>query len=163
MPNKTLQKQTYFRGKCYFDKAKHITMNKDKPNIRKNEEIPNEQADRGNIENLKYNREEDSFEYDIDPESKPYPNEEREYQHDDPYDTTAPKGEDDNSDWDEANQYVGDEYDKNRSLETDVEDLGMHIDKGRITHLSKEDEKLAETPEDERDDLDEEGYPKREP
>src|SRR5690606_34353232 len=136
-------------------------MNKDKPNIQKNEEIPNDQADRGNIENLRYNEREDSFEYDSDPDTKDYPNEEREYQQEDPYDTTAPQGEDDNSDWDEANQYVGDEYDPDKSLETDVEELGMHIDNGRITRLSKEDEKLAETPEDERDDLDEEGYPKR--
>ncbi|WP_134088695.1 hypothetical protein [Olivibacter sp. XZL3] len=138
-------------------------MNKDKPNIKKNEEIQNDQADRGNIENLRYNEEADSFEYDIDPDTKDFPNEEREYQHEDPYDTAAPQGEDDNSDWDEANQYVGDEYDPNKSLETDVESLGMHIDSGKITRLSKEDEKLAETPEDERDDLDEEGYPKREP
>ncbi|GAA4781054.1 hypothetical protein GCM10023231_05460 [Olivibacter ginsenosidimutans] len=136
-------------------------MNKDKPNITKNEEIPNEQADRGNVENLKYNPEEDSFELDIDPASRDYPDEEREYQHEDPYDTAAPGGEDDNSDWDEANPYVGDEYDRDKSLETDAEGLGMHIDNGRITRLNKKDEKLAETPEDKRDDLDEEGYPKR--
>ena len=135
-------------------------MNKDKPNITKNEKIPNKQADRGHVANLKYDREQDSFEYDIDPETKDFPEEEREYQHDAPYDTAAPHGEDDNSDWDEANPYVGDEYDKHKSLETDSIDLGMHIDKGKITRLSKKDKKLAETPEDKRNDLDEEGYPK---
>ncbi len=138
-------------------------MNKDKPNIRKNEDIPNDQASRAYSERLKYNKKSDSFEYDVEKEDPVYPNEEAEYQHDDPYDTGAPNGEDDNSDWDEANQYVGDEYDKHKSLETDAESLGMHIDKGRITRLNKKDEKLAETPEDLRDDLDEEGYPNREP
>lgn len=129
--------------------------------MKKNEKIQNDQADRGNIANLRYNEKEDSFEYDIDPDTKDYPDEERAYQHEDPYDTAARQGEDDNSDWDEANQYVGDEYDPNKSLETDAENLGMHIDNGKITRLNKKDKKLAETPEDERDDLDEEGYPKR--
>jgi len=135
-------------------------MNKDKPNIRKNKDIPNDQADRGYIHNLKYNERSDSFEYDIEKEDLGYANEDAEYQHDDPYDTDAPHGKDDNSDWDEANLYVGDEYDKNKSLETDAEKLGMHI--GKIPKLGKKDAKLAETPEDSRNDLDEEGYPKKE-
>ncbi|QNL52283.1 hypothetical protein H8S90_12345 [Olivibacter sp. SDN3] len=138
-------------------------MNNDKPNNRKNQDIPNDQADRGYIHNLKYNKNTDSFEYDIENDPKTYPNEEAEYQHDDPYDTVAPQGKDDNSDWDEANLYVGDEYDKNKSLETDIDSLGMHIDKGRITKLKKADKEISKTPEDLRDDLDEEGYPKREP
>lgn len=135
-------------------------MSKDKPNIEKNEEIVNVQADRGNIENLKFDEETNSFELDIEKEDADYPNEEAEYQHEDPYDTAAPNGKDDNSDWDEANPTIGDEYDGNKSLETDVENLGMHIDKGEITQLSPEDERLAETSEDYQDDLDEEGYPK---
>jgi len=138
-----------------------MIMNKDKPNINENERIQNDQADRGNIEDLKYNEEEDSFEYDLEQGESEYPNEEREYQHEDPYDTAAREGEDDNSTYDEANQYLGDEYDPNKSLETDLDDLGMHVDKGRITRLNKADEKLSETPEDQRNDLDEEGYPKR--
>ena len=36
----------------------------------------------------------------------------------------------------------------------------MHIDSGKIVELSPTDEALARTPEDDRDDLDEEGYPK---
>jgi len=119
------------------------------------------QSSRGYSGNLRYNEEEDSFEYDIEKEDPRYPNEDPEYLHDDPYDTAAPHGEDDNSDWDEANPYVGDEYDPDRSLESDAEDLGMHIDKGQITRLSKKDRDLSQTPEDFRDDLDEEGYPKR--
>ncbi|WP_028296211.1 hypothetical protein [Olivibacter sitiensis] len=133
----------------------------DKPNIQENGEMPNEQASMGDIENLKYDEAEDSFELDIDEESVDYPSEDPEYQHEDPYDTAAPHGKDDNSDWDEANPLVGDEYDENKSLETDLDDLGMHVDNGKITRLSKEDEKLADTPEDERGDLDEEGYPRR--
>ncbi len=125
-------------------------MNKDKPNIQPNGEMPNEQA---NPEDLKFNEELDSYELDVESEDP-------DYQHEDPYDSAAPEGEDDNSDWDEANPLVGDEYDENKSLETDAENLGMHIDTGQhMTHLSKKDEELAQTPEDYRDDLDEEGYP----
>ncbi len=120
---------------------------------------PNDQASSAYSGNLKYNEEEDSFEYDVEKEESSYPNEEAEYQHDDPYDSAAPHGEDDNSDWDEANQYLGDEYDKKRSLETDVDELGMHIDHGRITRLNKKDRDLSRTAEDSRTDLDEEGYP----
>lgn len=135
-------------------------MNKDKPNSRRNQEIPNEQDYKPYTQNLKYNEKSDSFEYDIEKEDLASTSEEAEYQHEDPYDTEAPHGRDDNSDWDEANLYVGDEYDKHKSLETDAEQLGMHI--GRMPKLSKKDTKLAETPEDLREDLDEEGYPKRE-
>ena len=35
----------------------------------------------------------------------------------------------------------------------------MHVDGGEIVELDPEDEFLARTPEDERTDLDEEGYP----
>lgn len=133
----------------------------DKPNIVQNEEIMNEEADRGNIEKLKYNEEEDSFELDIEEESTDYPDEAPEYQHEDPYDSVAPRGKDSYSDWDEANPLVGDEYDEDKSLETDLDDLGMHVDSGRAAGLSKTDEKLAETPEDDRGDLDEEGYPRK--
>jgi hypothetical protein len=38
--------------------------------------------------------------------------------------------------------------------------LGMHIDNGEIVDLDPIDEVLGRTPEDRRDDLDEEGYPK---
>ncbi|PTR01189.1 hypothetical protein C8P68_101423 [Mucilaginibacter yixingensis] len=105
-------------------------------------------------ENLKYNPDSQSYEIDVnstDPD----------YDHPDPYDTAAPNGEDDNSTWDEANPYdARDEYDPKRSLETDADKLGMHIDDGRILEVDPIDESLARTPEDDRDDLDEEGYPK---
>ena|SRR6478672_1703685 len=104
-------------------------------------------------QNLTYNESKDSFEYDVesaDPEDE-------DYQHPDPYDTAA---DDFSSEYDEANQYVGNEYDKNASLENDVEGLGMHLASEESLRISRIDEKLSETPEDKRDDLDEEGYPK---
>jgi hypothetical protein len=105
-------------------------------------------------ENLKYNPDEESFEYDVKSDDP-------DYDHPDPYDTTVKNGGDFNSTYDEANPYdAGDEYDPKRSLETDADKLGMHIDDGNIVGVDPIDEALAHTPEDDRDDLDEEGYPK---
>lgn len=105
-------------------------------------------------ENLRFDEEEDSFEYDV-------PSDDPNYQHLDPYDTAAKNGEDMNSTYDEANPYdTSDEYIPNESLETDADKLGMHIDKGNIVELGAADRALSHTPEDDRDDLDEEGYPK---
>ncbi len=104
-------------------------------------------------QDLKYNAEEDSYELDVEGDD------DDEYIHDNPYDTVAEDGDDMDSDWDEANLNVGDEYEE-LNEEEEVEKLGMHIDKGQIVELDPLDEKLAETPEDKRSDLDEEGYPK---
>lgn len=102
---------------------------------------------------LAYNEDENSYEWDVkstDPD----------YIHPDPYDTSVPNGGDFDSDYDEANPTAVDEYDKDASLETDLGDLGMHISGGDIVQLNDVDEELSQTAEDERDDLDEEGYPK---
>lgn len=105
-------------------------------------------------ENLTYNAEDNSFEYDVKSDD---PN----YDHPDPYNTAVKNGEDMNSTYDEANPYdAGDEYIPNESLETDVDKLGMHVDDGNIVELNPADKALGHTPEDDRDDLDEEGYPK---
>jgi hypothetical protein len=105
-------------------------------------------------ENLRYNADDDSFEYDVDSDDP-------DYDHPDPYNTSVKNGDDMNSTYDEANPYDAvDEYIPNESLETDVDDLGMHIDDGKIVTLDRTDEILARTPEDKRTDLDEEGYPK---
>lgn len=105
-------------------------------------------------ENLKYNAEEESYEFDVTSDDP-------EYDHPDPYDSTVKNGGDINSTYDEANPYdAEDEYAPKRSLETDADSLGMHIDDGDIVELDPTDEALARTPEDDRDDLDEEGYPK---
>jgi hypothetical protein len=105
-------------------------------------------------EDLNYNADDDSFEYDVKSDDP-------DYQHPDPYNTSVKNGEDMNSTYDEANPYdAGDEYIPNESLETDVDKLGMHIDDGEIVEVNPNDKELAHTPEDDRDDLDEEGYPK---
>ncbi len=104
--------------------------------------------------NLKYNEEENSYELDVESIDE-------DYQHPDPYDTAADNGDDMNSDYDEANPYVGDEYEKNKSLKDDIEKLGMHTTDDEHFKLSKRDEKNSHVPEDDRDDLDAEGYPKK--
>ncbi len=105
-------------------------------------------------EDLSYNAEDDSFEYDVKSDDP-------DYVHPDPYNTSVKNGEDMNSTYDEANPYDAvDEYIPNESLETDVDKLGMHVDDGEIVELNAMDKALSHTPEDDRDDLDEEGYPK---
>jgi len=105
-------------------------------------------------EDLNYNPEDDSYEYDVKSDDP-------DYDHPDPYNTSVKNGEDFNSTYDEANPYdVDGEFDEKRSLETDVDDLGMHIDHGEIVEVDPTDAALSHTPEDDRDDLDEEGYPK---
>ena len=107
------------------------------------------------FQNLKFNEDTNSYELDVTSD------EEEEYDHPDPYDTTAKNGSDMNSDYDEANPYVGGlEYDKTASLETDIEQLAMHKISEEDLQISISDELLSRTPEDFRDDLDEEGYPK---
>lgn len=103
---------------------------------------------------LKYNEDTNSYEYDVNSDNP-------DYDHPDPYNTAARNGDDFNSTYDEANPYdTVDEYVPNESLEDDVDQLGMHVDNGEIVNVDPIDEDLAHTPEDDRDDLDEEGYPK---
>jgi hypothetical protein len=105
-------------------------------------------------EQLKFNADANSYEYDVKSDDP-------DYDHPDPYNTSVKNGDDMNSSYDEANPYdAGDEYIPNESLETDVDQLNMHIDNGEIVELDATDAALAHTPEDDRDDLDEEGYPK---
>jgi len=105
-------------------------------------------------EQLSYNADADSFEIDVKSDDP-------DYDHPDPYNTAVKNGGDMNSTYDEANPYDAvDEYIPNESLEDDVDLLGMHVDNGEIVDLDPIDEVLGRTPEDDRDDLDEEGYPK---
>jgi hypothetical protein len=105
------------------------------------------------FKNLSYDEEKNSFEYDVKGNDK-------EYDHPLPYDTAAANGGDENSDYDEANPYIGDEYAKPvDKAEQGLVDMGMHVDNGSIVEVEPEDEFLARTPEDDRPDLDEEGYP----
>jgi hypothetical protein len=103
---------------------------------------------------LKFNADDNSYEYDVKSDDP-------DYDHPDPYKTSVKNGDDMNSSYDEANPYDAvDEYIPNESLEDDVDQLGMHVDNGEIVELDPTDAALAHTPEDDRDDLDEEGYPK---
>ena len=106
-----------------------------------------------NIDDLLYDEEKNSYELDVKSDDP-------EYIHPDPYDTAVDNGGDADSDFDEANPTAVHEYDKEVGLESNLDELGMHIDDGKIVELLPIDEELSKTPEDDRDDLDEEGYPK---
>ncbi|WP_131535839.1 hypothetical protein [Pedobacter nototheniae] len=106
-----------------------------------------------NNENLSYDETKQSYELDVKGTDK-------DYDHPMGYETVAVGAKDDDSTYDEANPYVGDEYANDDEIANDnLEELGMHVDNGESVKLSPEDEILARTPEDNRDDLDEEGYP----
>lgn len=110
------------------------------------EEIEANETHEPTGEDLRFNEAEDSFE--LDPES-----EDSEYQHPTPYDTAAPAGEDNNSTYDEENPYTQDEYmDKGGKLE----ELDAEIGDGQFEKLEEIDVQLAESPEDERADFDDE-------
>ena len=107
-------------------------------------------------EDLVYDPEKDSFEIDVQSDDE-------DYVHPDPYTTSVKNGSDFDSDFDEANITANDEYHRANDGAAEVseaDEYGMHIDSGKIAQLNPLDERLAETPEDQRDDLDEEGYPK---
>ncbi len=106
-------------------------------------------------EDLRFNEEENSFE--LEPETA-----DDEYDHPAPYDTAAPEGEDDNSTYDEENPYTPNEYrDKRTALQGELEELDGEVVDNQLVQLNETDRSLAETPEDDREDLDEEGYPTR--
>ncbi len=120
----------------------------------RNKTLRNELGETTNSDQLSYNADDNSYEFDVKSDDP-------DYDHPDPYNTSAKNGEDFNSTYDEANPYAVDEYIPNENLETDVDKLGMHIDStGSIVDLDPIDEVLGHTSEDDRDDLDEEGYPK---
>jgi hypothetical protein len=127
-------------------------LNKPEESLDRDKTLKEDLGEVTNIDNLAYNEEENSFEYDVKPEDG-------EYDHPDPYNTAVKDGGDFDSDYDEANPTAVDEYEKNDEVEN-IENFGMHIDHGQSVELNPVDEELAKTPEDERDDLDEEGYPK---
>jgi len=106
-----------------------------------------------NNENLSYDENKQSYELDVKGTNQ-------DYDHPMGYETVAVGAVDDDSTYDEANPYVGDEYAaKDEVIIDELDELGMHVDHGESVRLNAEDEILARTPEDDRDDLDEEGYP----
>lgn len=115
---------------------------------------PTDLGETKDFNELKFNKDENSFEIDVKGEDK-------NYDHPLPYDTAAPDGEDMNSTYDESNPYIGDEYDTKEELQNEMEDPAMRVEDSReYIEVDPIDKILARTPEDSRDDLDEEGYPK---
>ena len=116
---------------------------------------PSDLGETKDFKDLSYDKDKQSYELDVKGADK-------DYDHPMPYETVAAGSIDDDSTYDEANPYIGDEYATNQEKAKDkLDELGMHIDNdGDSVTVSKEDEILARTEEDLRDDLDEEGYPK---
>lgn len=114
---------------------------------------PTDLGETKDFNNLSFDKEKNSFEFDVK-------GKDADYDHPLPYDTSAPNGEDSISTYDESNPYIGVEYDKDGEMKERLDGAGMRIDDGEsVVMVSPEDEILARTPEDDRDDLDEEGYP----
>ena len=124
----------------------------DDENVDRDKALKESLGEESATEDLSYNADDDSFEYDVKSEDP-------DYDHPDPYNTAVKNGADMDSTYDESNPYAVDEYIPNESLETDVDQLGMHIDDGKIVEVDPIDDVLSRTPEDNRGDLDEEGYP----
>jgi hypothetical protein len=116
---------------------------------------PSDLGETKDFNDLSFDKEKQSYEFDVKGEDK-------DYDHPMPYETVPTGAINDDSTFDEANPYVGDEYAMDVDKAQDkLDELGMHVDDtGESVLLSPEDELLARTPEDDRDDLDEEGYPK---
>ncbi len=116
---------------------------------------PSDLGETKDFNDLSFDENKQSYELDVKGEDK-------DYDHPMPYETVAAGAVDDDSTYDEANPYVGDEYATDvEKVKDKLDELGMHIDnEGESVLVSAEDELLARTDEDLRDDLDEEGYPK---
>jgi hypothetical protein len=116
---------------------------------------PDSLGETKDLNELSYDKNKRSFEYDMKSTDS-------EYDHPINYDTVGAGAVNDDSTYDEANPYVGDEYAvKDDIVDDELDELAMHVDnKGESVLLSPEDEILGRTEEDNRDDLDEEGYPK---
>src|ERR1700743_708831 len=93
----------------------------DDENLDDEDNITDDTANTDEPENLNYNAEEDSFEIDVKSDDP-------DYDHPDPYNTAVKDGGDSFSTYDESNPLSVDEYIKDESLETDVSNLGMHVE-----------------------------------
>lgn len=126
----------------------------DDENLDDDDDLIDETSSADEPMNLSFNEDADSFELDVKSDDP-------EYDHADPYNTAVKDGGDSISTYDESNPLAVDEYIANESLEDDVSSLGMHVDNtGASIAVDDVDRILSHTPEDDRDDLDEEGYPK---
>ena len=116
---------------------------------------PTDLGETKDFNELSFDKDKQSYEFDVKGEDK-------NYDHPMPYETVSTGAVNDDSTFDEANPFVGDEYALNEEKVKDkLDELGMHVDnKGDSVLVSAEDEILSRTAEDNRDDLDEEGYPR---
>ena len=117
----------------------------------KNKKVEEEDINNSNPDQLAYDEEKKSFSLDVDDDDP-------DYDHPSDYETVAEGAADDDSTYDNSNPYVGDEYADLEDLEEDeLDEDGMRIE-GEVK-VSAIDKLLSESPEDLRDDLDDEGYP----
>lgn len=116
---------------------------------------PSDLGETKDFNELAFDEEQQSYTFDVK-------GADADYDHPLPYDTVSTGAVDDDSTYDEANPYVGDEYEQTGGdEEKPFDETGMHIDEdGESVIVSAEDRILGRTEEDFRDDLDEEGYPK---
>jgi len=151
--------------RCFLYSTKRMNVMEQKP--KKDKGLQQDNPDRDetlredlnmetDIDDLSYDAEKNSYEYDT-------PGDDPEYQHPAAYDTAVENGGDADSDFDEANPTAVEEYDMDEDPEEELEDQGLNINSGGIVKVLPIDEELSRTPEDDRDDLDEEGYPRNEP
>lgn len=105
-------------------------------------------------ETLKFNEEQDSFELDVDVEDT-------DYDHPLPYETATTEAQEDGQIYDEANPYAQNEYQqKGQELDGELQELDDVVTSDDV-QLDPVDEALSQQPEDLDDNLDEEGYPKK--
>ncbi|MCY1512666.1 hypothetical protein D9M68_471360 [compost metagenome] len=125
------------------------------PNRANDKLHPSDLGETKDFNDLSFDQEKQSYELDVK-------GRDQQYDHPMPYETVAAGAIDDDSTFDEANPYVGDEYATNKEkIKDKMDELGMHVDgSGESVEISPEDRILSRTAEDDRDDLDEEGYPK---
>ncbi|MDR2282037.1 MAG: hypothetical protein LBE37_02450 [Sphingobacterium sp.] len=107
------------------------------------------------VNDLAFDEERGSYRLDVD-DNDP------DWDHPADYDTLSRGAESDVSTYDASNPFVGSEYaDLNDLKAEEWENSGMRVTGKGNFKLSKLDKEIAKDEEDRRDDLDEEGYPKR--
>ncbi len=129
-------------------------MAKDTPVNKKTLPVRDSLGEVKDLNELSYDPEKKSYEYDV-------PATEKTYDHPVNYETVSTGAVNDDSTYDEANPYVGDEYAQIKDATDDaLHEMSMRVEEEDHLKTSVEDQILARTDEDMRDDLDEEGYPK---
>lgn len=107
------------------------------------------------VNDLAFDEEKGSYRLDVDDDDP-------DWDHPADYDTLSRGADNDVSTYDGSNPFVGSEYaDLDDLKQEDWRNSGMRITDKNNFKLSKLDKEISKDEEDFRDDLDEEGYPKR--